>query len=753
VTANVIPGCCAPGALVDPSAPDLGAARNWDDSAIAADPAAYVRRGEDDVARLHMMVEGIHCPACAHTIESALKSEAGVLDARVNMTTRRLVMSWREGRADPVALMRKLGGLGYRLVPYDPARLAAGDAREDNELLRAMAVAGFAAANIMLLSVAVWAGAFEGMGPATRGLFYWISALIALPAVAYAGRPFFRSALGALTAGRLDMDVPISLAVLLAVAMSLVETARGGEHAYFDAAVALLFFLLVGRYLDRRARARARSAAEHLLGLMALAATVIDEDGRRRSVPTDQVTGGMVLAVAAGERLAADGEIIAGRSDLDCSLVTGEATPEAAQPGQKVFAGTLNLTGPLQVRVTAAGEGTLLAEIVRLMEAAEQGRARYVRLADRLARIYAPAVHALAALTFVGWWLVGGLDWQAALLIAVAVLIITCPCALGLAVPAVQVVAGGRLLRRGVLLKSPDGLERLAAVERVVFDKTGTLTLGCPRLVEEGYSRGDLRLAASLAVVSRHPLARALCRLAPDVPAADGVREFPGQGLMVGEMRLGSARWCGVEDAPAPDGPELWLTRPGHAPVRFCFVDQARDDAGAVIAGLRRRGLTVELMSGDRAPTVVRLAGELEIERWRAECSPLDKAAHLTALQDAGVRVLMVGDGLNDAPALAAASASASPATAADISQTAADVVFQGARLAPLLEALDVARKADRLVKQNFTLALAYNALAVPLAMAGLVTPLFAALAMSASSLVVIANSLRLRGGRLRGGA
>jgi Cu2+-exporting ATPase len=752
VTANIIPGCCAPGVPVDPSASDLGAVRTWDDSAIAADPAAYVQRDEEGVARLHMMVEGIHCPACAHTIEAALKSAPGVLDARVNMTTRRLVMSWREGLADPVALMRKLGGLGYRLVPYDPARLAAEDAREDNALLRAMAVAGFAAANIMLLSVAVWAGAFEGMGPATRGLFYWISALIALPAVAYAGRPFFRSALGALTAGRLNMDVPISLAVLLAVGMSLVETARGGEHAYFDAAVALLFFLLVGRYLDRRARARARSAAEHLLGLMAMAATVIDEDGRRRSVPADQVAGGMVLAVAAGERLAADGEIIAGRSDLDCSLVTGEATPEAAQPGRQVFAGTLNLTGPLQVRVTAAGEGTLLAEIVRLMEAAEQGRARYVRLADRLARIYAPAVHALGALTFLGWWLIGGLNWQAALLTAVAVLIITCPCALGLAVPAVQVVAGGRLLRRGVLLKSPDGLERLAAIERVVFDKTGTLTLGRPRLVEGSYAPEDLRLAASLAVVSRHPLARALCRLAPDVPAAAGVREFPGQGLVAGEVRLGSARWCAVEDAPEPDGPELWLTRPGHAPVRFCFVDQPREDAGAVIAGLRRRGLAVELISGDRAPTVARLADELGIARWRAECSPLDKAAHLTAAQDAGVRVLMVGDGLNDAPALAAASASASPATAADISQTAADVVFQGARLAPLLEALDVARKADRLVKQNFTLALVYNALAVPLAMAGLVTPLFAALAMSASSLMVIANSLRLRGGRLRGG-
>ncbi|MBI2585738.1 MAG: heavy metal translocating P-type ATPase, partial [Rhodospirillales bacterium] len=446
--------------------------------ATPAGPVPFVVELGGDLKKLHLMVQNVHCAHCIRRIEDALHAMPGVARARVNLSTRRLVVEWRGTETTAQALIERVTTLGYPAAPYDAGRLAGDGGGEERRLLTAMAVAGFAAGNVMLLSVSVWAGHGGGMGEATRTLFHWLSALIALPAVAYAGQPFFRSAWSALKSRALNMDVPISLAVVLAAAMSLYQTIHGGQHAYFDASVTLLFFLLVGRYLDRRARAKARSAAEHLLTLAGGTAEVIEAAGRRRTVALTEVEAGMTLAVAAGDRIPADGAIADGVTELDTSLVTGESLPRQAKAGDKVFAGTLNLAAPITITVTAVGEGTLLAEIVRLMEAAEQGRARYVRIADRVARVYAPAVHALAASAFVGWWLIGGIGWEAAMMVAIAVLIITCPCALGLAVPAVQVVASGRLLRHGVLLKSADGLERLAQVDTVAFDKTGTLTTG-----------------------------------------------------------------------------------------------------------------------------------------------------------------------------------------------------------------------------------------------------------------------------------
>ncbi|MDH3233188.1 MAG: heavy metal translocating P-type ATPase [Alphaproteobacteria bacterium] len=709
---------------------------------------SYIRETAAGRHALDFMVEGVHCGGCVAKIERALSGEADVTNARVNLSTRRLALEWSGPPARGNALAAAVEKLGFGLVPYDPERLADSDKDEEKALLRAMAVAGFAAANVMLLSVSIWAGHFQDMGAATRALMHWFSALIALPAILYAGRPFFRSAWSALRALRTNMDVPISLAVLLAGAVSLHETIVGGPHAYFDSAITLLFFLLVGRYLDRRARGRARQAGTRLLALRAKAVTVLGADGARRPLPPEQVAPGMSVLIAAGERIGADGCIVSGTSEIDQSLITGEALPQSVGVGDQVFAGTLNGSGALTITVTGAGEDTLLAEIARLMEAAEQRRARYVALADRVARLYAPVVHALALVTFVGWWLVAGLAWQPALLIAVAVLVITCPCALGLAVPAVQVIASGRLLRQGILLKSATALERLAQVDTVVFDKTGTLTTGTPALTPNPNIDDDgLRLAASMAGASRHPLARALARAVPDVPVAHDVTEEPGRGLSLqtaaGEMRLGSRAWCGIDEGD-DSGPELWLARPNAEPIRFGFSEQLREDAEAVVAALQVRGLAVELLSGDRPATVAAIAARLDISHWRAAQSPADKCARLAELADAGRRVLMVGDGLNDAPALAAAHVSLSPSSAADLSQTAADAVFQGARLAPVLEALATSRRAGALVGQNFALAFGYNLLAVPVAVAGMVTPLIAALAMSASSVAVIGNALRL---------
>jgi Cu2+-exporting ATPase len=697
-----------------------------------------------------LAVEGMHCGGCMRKVELALAAVPGVVSARANLSAKRVDAVHRATGVNSVELVEALGRVGFRAAELavestEPARKA------DQALLKRLGVAGFAAANIMLLSVSVWSGTAGDMNPSVQALFHWLSALIALPAVGYAGQPFFLSAAQALRAGRLNMDVPISLGVTLATAMSLYQATRGSEQVYFDAAVTLLFFLLVGRYLDQRVRVRAAGAAVNLLGLRGATATVIDSDGATRRLPARALAPGMRVLTATGERFAVDGRIVEGRGDVDESLITGETAARAVSPGARVHAGTLSLTAPLVTEATATSENTLLAEIGRLMAAAEQARGRYVRLADRAARFYAPAVHVLGAATFLGWFLAGQ-GWEAALTCAIAVLIITCPCALALAVPAVQVAATSRLFGHGVLVKAADGLERLAEVDTIVFDKTGTLTLGQPSLAgAAGVGDETLSRAARLAAGSRHPYARAIVRAAEArgilVKAAAEVAETPGFGLELGSERLGSAAWC---EAPATgEGASVWYRGADGKPISLHFEDRLRPDAAQVVQRLNDAGFTTELSSGDRVNAVSAAADGAGIGRWRAAVPPGGKIARLEELKAAGRRVLMVGDGLNDAPALAAAHASLSPSGAADISQTASDAVFQGERLAPILETLAVARAARRMALQNFAIAIGYNLVFVPLAMAGLVTPLIAAIAMSASSVAVTTNAVRLRAMRL----
>lgn len=700
--------------------------------------------------RLTLVVENMHCGGCMGKVERALQGVEGVTSARANLSARLVSVEAKPGAVTPRALIDALTKAGYRAAdiaegPPDPAR-----ARERDLLLR-IGVAGFAASNIMLLSVGVWAGMVSDMGPGAAQLFHWVSALIALPAVAYAGQPFFRSAYDAISVRRLNMDVPISVAISLATGMSLFQTLRGSEQVYFDAAVTLLLFLLTGRFLDQRMRVKAAGAARNLMALKADWASVLQPDGSVLDIPARALQPGMRVLVTAGARIPADALVMKGMSDVDESLITGEPAPRAIEPGARVHAGTVNLSGVIEIEATATETNTLLAEIGRLMAAAEQGRGRYVRLADRAARIYAPAVHLLGLGTFTGWLLLGA-SWQAALTAAIAVLIITCPCALALAVPAVQVAASSRLFGRGLILKAADGLERLAEVDTVVLDKTGTLTTGEP--VPAGLDAcapETLRRAAGLAAASRHPYARALLRYATDrlgpISVHPDVHERPGQGLSLvtalGEERLGSAKFAG--DPQSADRAGLWYAAPGMPPAGFEFKDQLRPDAAKVIATLRASGYAVELLSGDTAARVAEVAGLAGIVDARGGQSPVDKIARLATLKANGRRVLMVGDGLNDAPALAAGHASLSPSGAAEISQTVADVIWQGASLLPLLELLGVARQSRRMALQNFAIAIGYNAVFVPLAVAGLVTPLIAALAMSTSSIVVTANAVRLR--------
>ena len=725
--------CCAPGALVSTRG--------------GVDPT-FVRLKDDGTGHVDFLVPEMHCAACIGKIEDGLNALPGVSRARANLTSHRVGIDFDPAAGDPDSMLAAIEAAGYAARPFDASTFDA--ANRDiigGDLVRCMAVAGFAAGNIMLLSVSVWSGASD----ATRELFHWLSALIALPAIAYAGRPFFRSALRSLSVGALNMDVPISIGVLLAAAMSLYETATGGEHAYFDAAVSLLFFLLVGRFLDYRMRDVARSAATRLMSLSARSAMRIAAEGSIAHVPIADIVPGDIVRIAAGERVPVDGIVVEGASDIDKAMLTGEPVPERIEAGVQAFAGTLNLTGPLTVRVTARAGDTLLAEIVRLMEASEHSSGPYVRLADRVSRHYAPFVHIVAAATVVGWLLIGA-GWHMALTAAVAVLIITCPCALGLAVPAVQVVAGGFLLGRGIMVKEGSALERLAAIDTVVLDKTGTLTEGEPRLARSPEATPEQwAVAAALGAASRHPLARALAAAVPGAaaPALDAIVEKPGDGMeaRIGDMivRLGRRDFVGApETASDPGESEIWLRIGDAAPLRFGFQDALRADAAETVAALREAGLEVVLLSGDRPEAVERIAVRAGIADWHAGIRPDGKVAFLAALGAKGRRVLMVGDGLNDAPALAAAFVSMSPASAADISQAAADIVFTGRRLEPVATALDVARLGRRIIRENFALAVAYNLVAVPVAILGFATPLIAAVAMSTSSILVTANALRL---------
>ncbi len=703
------------------------------------------------IREIILAVENMHCGGCIDPVEQALIGTPGVRKARANLSARRVVAEYDAARVTPDQLIGALEGVGYRAAELSGDMVADASSR-DTDLLRRLGVAGFAAMNIMLLSVSVWSGAGGDMEPSVQSLFHWISALIALPAVAYAGQPFFQSAAGALAARRLNMDVPISLGVILATAMSLFQTMRGSEQVYFDAAVTLLAFLLIGRILDQQMRTRASGAATNLLGLRLRSAAVLRADGRIERIPVKELVPGWRIAAAAGERIAADGIVRKGQSEVDDSLITGESVPRHVAAGDRVFAGTVNLAQPVTLEVTARDESSLLSEIARLMAAAEQGRGLYVRLADRAARIYAPAVHALGLVTFLGW-MIAGQGWEASLTTAIAVLIITCPCALALAVPVVQVAAASRLFAKGLILKRADALERLAEIDTIVFDKTGTLTLGEPRLANSNAISDDrLAAAAVLASASRHPYASAVVTaaaargIAPSAPT--DVMETPGAGLSrrtsAGEERLGSAAWTGATPGEGQTA-GLWYRPPNGSPVGFQFEDQLRPDGASVIGKLQKAGYAVELLSGDRSKTVAAAAREAGISCWSAETKPDMKIARLEDLKGAGHKVLMVGDGLNDAPALAAAHASLSPSSAADISQTAADAIFQGARLDPVIELLNVSSATHKLAIQNFALAIGYNLIFVPLAIAGMVTPLLAAIAMSLSSITVTANAVRLR--------
>ncbi|MGY6551437.1 MAG: heavy metal translocating P-type ATPase [Erythrobacter sp.] len=700
-------------------------------------PAVISDTEDRALAASRFTVPGMRCAGCIAKIERELPKTPGIFAARANFSAKRVAIE-HDPDLDETALENALLALGFEAQRVADNPLG-DDSKERKQLTRALGVAGFGMMNIMLLSVSIWSGA-DG---ATKGLFHWLSALIALPVIFYAGRPFFASAWMALSHRRTNMDVPISIGVILATALSVYETATGGDHAYFESAVMLLFFLLAGRALDAEMRTRTRAGIGALLGRMGKSASVIGADGTARRVPAEALEPGMLVLVAAGEALAADGVVESGASSIDNAMLTGESAPEPILPGSIVHAGTINLSAPVHIRLTRVAEDTALAEIARLMDEAGQSRSHYVRIADRASRAYAPVVHTLAALAFIGW-MIAGAGWHQSLVIAIAVLIITCPCAMGLAVPSAQVVASGALLKRGLLVKDGSALERLAECDTALFDKTGTLTLGEPRPDISALVDSEARsIALGLAQASRHPLSRglaaALLHEGTQPATITAISEASGTGI-TGEWE---GRIVALERPDSATSALATRLRIGENAQIITFADPLRSDAAATLAQLDKWGIPASILSGDRAAPVGEVASHLGIEA-QAEASPQAKLAALESLRAAGRKPLMVGDGLNDGPALAAAHASIAPGTASDASQQAADAVFIGEALIPVALAIQVARRTMQIVRQNFGFSIIYNVLAVPLALFGLVTPLIAAIAMSLSSLVVVANSLRL---------
>ncbi len=715
---------------------------------LAEDTATGSYKGNGaDAQRIILSLPAIYCAACIAGVETGLSRQPGVRSARVNLTLKRATIE-----ADPGVtaqdLADYLSSIGYEAYELDAAALSATETdKRGRDLLMRLGVSGFAMMNVMLLSIAVWAGATA----ATRDMFHWVSAIIAIPAIAFSAQVFFRSAWSALRVGRLNMDVPISLAIILATGMSVYEVSQSGKHAYFDAALSLTFFLLAGRFLDHRTRSVARSAAEELAALEVPRAHRLTDQGDEEVVPVSDLLQGDKVRVVPGARVPVDGVVVAGESEIDRSLLTGESLPVFAGPDTRLNAGEVNLTGPLTLRVTAAGRDTNLHRMADLVAIAETARNRYTSLADKAAQIYAPLVHLLALVAFVAWMWISGGDWRLAMNISVAVLIITCPCALGLAVPAVTTAASGRLFKQGMLLKSATALERLAEVTHVVFDKTGTLTEGNPLPDHlDDIPPDDLAVARALGESSAHPLAVSLAKAAREagVTAANvtNIREVPGhgvEGIWNGQrVQLGRADWVGATPIDQTATYLVIANRPARA---ITFTDHLRDGAAEAVAAFKAQGLKVTLLSGDAPGAVAAVANTLSIDDWRAGILPEEKAGFVTDLSEHGAKVLMIGDGLNDTAALAAAHVSISPASALEATRVVSDIVLLGRSLAPLGGAVSLAKSATKRIKENFAIAAGYNAVAIPLALMGFATPLMAALAMSASSITVSLNALRLR--------
>lgn len=706
---------------------------------------------KDGEFEVNLMIQGLHCAACVWLIESILKRSENVAKARINLSKRTLFLKWQGDLARGNELVGIIADLGYKLLPFDEKIIKEEEKKYDNYLLKTLAVAGFGAGNVMLFSLSLWFFDVEQMGFQTRNLLNFFSFLIAIPVIIYSSYPFFSSAFKSVKNGHPNMDLAISSAIFLSCLISIFEVFHQSSHVYFDSAIMLIFFLSIGRYLDFKARKKAFNIALEFNLLNASFGRVLDGQ-KIKILPIKDLKKGMILIVAAGEKIAADGVVIEGEGEIDTSLITGESNPRNIALKSEVFAGNINLFSPIKVEITKSTDESLLSQIIKLSNNIENNKNHYVRLADRLVKFYLPTVHVLAFSTFL-FWLKNGLE--IALNNAVAVLIITCPCALALAIPIVQTIAVSNFIKKLVLIKSGQALEEISEISTIVFDKTGSLTLGKPKLkdifgVEDDEKEFYLKIAASIAKNSKHPISNAIFNAYDKNLENLQVEEVQGFGLKTifenKEIRFGKKDFCAIKsDFKIDENLLTCFMKIGEKEICFTLEDEVKEDAFLVVKTLQNMGKKVILLSGDVQKNVEKMAQDLNIEKFYFEKTPIEKIKILEEIKEKNEKLIMVGDGLNDAPSLALADVSISFCSALNISQNVSDIIIKNDKLMPIVELFNSSKKSIKLMKQNLAIALIYNLIAVPFAISGNVVPLGAAIAMSSSSLLVLFNSLRMR--------
>ncbi|MDG9885798.1 heavy metal translocating P-type ATPase [Pseudomonas sp. GD04058] len=715
-------------------------------------------RHEGELAEATLLVEGISCAACGWLIEKRLRSLPGVAEARLNLSNHRLLVSWADSQLPLSSLLAELRRIGYAAHPYQPDRAAEQLAGENRTALRQLGVAGLLWFQAMMATMATWPEFNIDLSPEMHTILRWVAMFLTTPIVFYSCAPFFRGAARDLRTRHLTMDVSVSLAIGLAYAAGIWTAITGSGELYFDAVGMFALFLLAGRYLERRARERTAAATAQLVNLLPASCLRLDAAGNSERILLRELQIGDRVQVRPGAVIPADGRIVDGQSSIDESLLTGEYLPRPRQTGDSVTAGTLNVESVLTVEVQALGHDTRLSAIVRLLERAQSEKPRLAEIADRASQWF--LLFSLVAALGIGllWWQI---DAERAFWIVLAMLVATCPCALSLATPTALTAATGTLHRLGLLLTRGHVLEGLNQIDTVIFDKTGTLTEGRLTLRAirplAGFDADHcLRLAAALENRSEHPIARAFGRTAA---VAEAVQSTPGLGLegqVEGRLlRIGQAAFScepsGAPVPPMPDEPGQWLLLGDQQGPLAWFVldDRLRHDAADLLDACRARGWRTLLLSGDSSPMVASVAAELNIDQAIGGLRPDDKLQRLKALQAEGRKVLMLGDGVNDVPVLAAADISIAMGSATDLAKTSADAVLLSNRLDSLVQAFVLARRTRRIIIENLCWAALYNGLMLPFAALGWITPVWAAVGMSVSSLIVVLNALRLT--RLRG--
>lgn len=712
---------------------------------------------------IFLAIDGLHCAACVWLIESILQKQENVILARINLSRKYLKLKWRgqgeEAKSQIKNYIETINEIGYKLFPFDELILEESEKKYNNDLIKYLALAGFGAGNVMLFSSILWFSDLNALGHATIDLIHFASALIVLPIIVYSARPFLYSAIKSIKSGYLNMDVTIASAIILICIVSLIESFKGATHVYFDSAIMLIFFLLIGKYLDFRARKQAFDIAKEFSLLSANFARVVKDDNQIEIISTKNIKKDMILLVVAGDKIPADAIVIEGESEIDNAIISGESLPKQISKNSEIYAGATNLNAPIKIKVLKDYENSLLQEIVKITENTESQKNKYIKIADKLAIYYTPAVHILAAATFSLWYFYFKTSFENSLLNAIAVLIITCPCALALAVPIAQTITISNFIKRGILIKSGDALEKLKDIDVIIFDKTGTLTIGKPQLIDIiGLSRNlteeekntYLKLASSLAAYSSHPISKSLADSYFGQKIALEVTEEKGFGLtsyLDGRvLKLGKKDFVltkNYDNEQAANHTKCYLKH-GDDEILFLFRDTLKPDAFTTIASLKALNKKIILLSGDNKNIVEEIAKTLDINEFYFEKTPLQKLEFLKSLKLENKKIMMFGDGINDAPSLSLADISVSFCDSSGIAQSCADIVLWAPGLNPILEIFSSTKRFMTTIKENLWIALLYNLIAIPFAVMGFVTPLISAISMSLSSILVLLNSLRI---------